>query len=603
MVAKKRKSKRQTLQQKYKIQKRTKEHKKRIKKGAIEGARKKKIEGGIPNAWPFKEDLLKEISVAKQKIEDMKQRTKEKRQEEFAKRRAGGGTASSESMDVTESSSTDTRNKLLHLSSSLSGNDYDDAEDEEEYMGLDMKTAGAGQNSRRAYLRELRKVVEGSDVILQVLDARDPLGTRSTAVEEMVLSKSSKKLVYVLNKADLVPRDVLTDWLAFLRKSHPAVPFKCNTQTQKGNLGRATGKVTKQQEGALQTNSAVGAEELLGLLKNYSRIGDTKSVIAVGIVGFPNVGKSSLINSLMRTRAVGVSSMPGFTKVAQEVILDKNIRLMDSPGIVFADGDSAATALRNCVNVEEMEDVLTPLQAILERCPQGYLMQLYSIPKFKPMDCMGFLALVARVTGKLKKGGIPNTDAAARTVLHDWNNGKIRYYCKAPKRTNNGDGMEGDSKVLTSFSEGMDISALEEGDIRVLNAIEASAGTDDGYVAMAEVGPQLTAVSLTGVMDKTHNDEVAAAATMRKKAKRAAEREAGDDETASMVSRKSSREKQAPAPLSKTAIAAQSIDYEVPAPDPLSRKSLKGKQKKAKKEQRRGDVASADDYSFEEDFR
>jgi len=96
--------------------------------------------------------------------------------------------------------------------------------------------------------------------------------------------------------------------------------------------------------------------------------------------GFPNVGKSSLINSLTRTRAVAVSAMPGFTKVTQEVILDKNIRLIDSPGIVFADGDSAATVLRNCINVEEMEDVLTPVQSILDRCPQGIVS---SIRKFE----------------------------------------------------------------------------------------------------------------------------------------------------------------------------------------------------------------------------
>lgn len=97
--------------------------------------------------------------------------------------------------------------------------------------------------------------------------------------------------------------------------------------------------------------------------------------------------------------SAAVSSVPGFTKVNQEVILDKNIRLIDSPGIVFADGDSSATALRNCVNVEEMVDVLTPIQAILDRCPQAYLMQLYAIPKFKSSDCMGFLALVAKITG------------------------------------------------------------------------------------------------------------------------------------------------------------------------------------------------------------
>lgn len=131
-----------------------------------------------------------------------------------------------------------------------------------------------------------------------------------------------------------------------LRASHPAIPFKCNTQQQKGNLASAKGKASSaSQESSLKSNRAVGGEELLGLLKNYCRVGDSKSIISVGVVGFPNVGKSSLINSLMRTRSVGVSPTPGFTKVSQEVILDKNIRLIDSPGIVFADGDSSATAL------------------------------------------------------------------------------------------------------------------------------------------------------------------------------------------------------------------------------------------------------------------
>ena len=271
-----------------------------------------------------------------------------------------------------------------------------------------------GQQSRRAYLRELRKVIERADVVLQVLDARDPRGTKSTAVEEMVQNNHRKKLVYVLNKADLVPKDVLVGWLHELRKTNPTIPFKCNTQQQKGNLGMATGKVTKQQDSALKGNRTIGAEELLGLLKNYCRVGDTKSMISVGIVGFPNVGKSSLINSLLRTRAVGVSSVPGFTKQSQEVILDRNIRLIDSPGIVFADGNSTTTALRNCVNVEDLADVFSPVQAILEKCPQPYLMQLYSIPKFKSQDVMAFLGLVGKSLGKLKKGGVPNTDAAAR---------------------------------------------------------------------------------------------------------------------------------------------------------------------------------------------
>lgn len=83
MVAKKRKSKRQTLQQKYKIVKRVKEHHKRLKKGVLTGRTlKKSKDDKIPNAWPYKEDLLKEIQVAKDKMEEVKLKQKEKRRED-----------------------------------------------------------------------------------------------------------------------------------------------------------------------------------------------------------------------------------------------------------------------------------------------------------------------------------------------------------------------------------------------------------------------------------------------------------------------------------------------------------------------------------------
>lgn len=426
MVAKKSKSKRQTLQTKYKIIKRVKQHEKKLKKGAIVNKHKKKSDDNrIPSQWPYKEQLLNEIQAAKDRAEAAKEEQKNKRQAEIAKR----------------------RNLNMAIGSSVKEDDAADEMESEEVVNdgsIELTARDGGQNSRRAFLKELRKVVDNSDVILHVLDARDPLGTRSNAIEEMVLSAANKKMIFILNKADLVPRDVLVSWLSFLRKSHPTLLFKSNTQTQSKNLGRMSGKVSKVEESALtNTSHAVGTEELLNILKNYARTGGSggndqktnKATISVGIVGFPNVGKSSLINSLLRIRKVGVSSVPGFTRTYQEVILDKNIRLIDCPGIVFAeenDGNSAANALRNCVNVDEIADVYSPMGAILERCPQSYLMQLYSIPKFKSQDVMAFLSLVARATGKLKKGGIPNTDAVARSILHDWNTGKIKYYCKVP---------------------------------------------------------------------------------------------------------------------------------------------------------------------------
>lgn len=81
MVAKKRKSKRQTLKDKYKIVKRVKQHHKRLKQGKLSGPHKKKEENRIPNEWPHKAELLEEIRAAKQKAEEAKQKAKEKRLE------------------------------------------------------------------------------------------------------------------------------------------------------------------------------------------------------------------------------------------------------------------------------------------------------------------------------------------------------------------------------------------------------------------------------------------------------------------------------------------------------------------------------------------
>lgn len=411
-----------------------------------------------------------------------------------------------------EEAVTESKNSLVvqnAMEAAARHDSYETAEPEDDGAKDVKSMKQMGQNSRRAFLGELKKLVERADVILQVLDARDPNGTKSVAVEDMVMSNYRKKLVYVVNKADLVPKEVLEGWLKFLRQSHPAVPFKCNTQTQRGNLGSTAGKVTKSGEDILQTSQAVGAEELLNLLKNYCRIGESKSIITVGIVGFPNVGKSSLINSLTRMRSVGVSPVPGYTKVAQEVILDKNIRLIDSPGIVFADGQTAATALRNCVNVESMIDVITPVQAIVEKCPGAYLMQVYSIPKFPKGDVLAFLGLVARAMGKLKKGGVPNVDAAARTVLHDWNNGKIKYYCKPPavvsKTTRaKASGVDKETVIMPSYTKELDLAHLTDADMRVMTSLYAStdekatgkdSGLNDLYVGVEEVA-EMPAVAM-----------------------------------------------------------------------------------------------------------
>jgi len=152
----------------------------------------------------------------------------------------------------------------------------------------------------------------------------------------------------------------------------------------------------------------------------------------VGVIGFPNVGKSSLINSLKRTKAVNIGARPGVTRALAEVILDKNITLIDCPGIIFAsDMSPSDAALRNCINFDQIEDCLLPIQAILKRCSREQIMKLYNIPEYNsPME---FLKNIAEKRGKILKGGAVDIDNAAKVVLHDWNSGKIPYYTIPPE--------------------------------------------------------------------------------------------------------------------------------------------------------------------------
>ncbi|XP_032745948.1 guanine nucleotide-binding protein-like 3-like protein [Rattus rattus] len=102
---------------------------------------------------------------------------------------------------------------------------------EEVLQELNMFPQLDDEATRKAYYKEFRKVVEYSDVILEVLDARDPLGCRCFQMEETVLrAEGNKKLVLVLNKIDLVPKEIVEKWLEYLRNELPTVAFKASTQ-------------------------------------------------------------------------------------------------------------------------------------------------------------------------------------------------------------------------------------------------------------------------------------------------------------------------------------------------------------------------------------
>ncbi|KAJ8559357.1 hypothetical protein K7X08_003415 [Anisodus acutangulus] len=344
-ASKKSKSKRVTLKQKHKIIRKVKEHhKKKAKKLGLNKKYKEYVEKdpGIPNDWPFKEQELKALEARRARALEELEQKKDARKERAKKRKQG----------LVED---DDMNKLADMASGEQ-NFMDDRGNNDSTTFVKIR-----DNSERAFYKELVKVVEASDVILEVLDARDPLGTRSLDMEKMVMRAGPEKhLVLLLNKIDLVPMEAAEKWLKYLREELPTVAFKCSTQEQKSNLG----------------------------WKDYKSFAD-----------------NSLINSLKRSCVVNVGATLGLTRSMQEVHLDKNVKLLDYPGIVMLRSSSendAAIALRNCKRIEKLDDPIGPV--------------------FDSVD--DFLQKVSTVRGRLKKGGIVDiVAAAARIVLHDWNEG------------------------------------------------------------------------------------------------------------------------------------------------------------------------------------
>jgi nuclear GTP-binding protein len=296
------------------------------------------------------------------------------------------------------------------------------------------------------------------------------MGTRiHPSIEDTIMNHYDKKMVLVMNKIDLIPKDAVSGWLNYLRKSRPTLAIKCGTN------GKDIGRSEVDCQGALSSSCGVGVEGLLGLLKNYARSsGGGKTCITVGIIGYPNVGKSSILNTLKRSRAVGVSPRPGFTTTMQEVVLDRNVRLIDSPGVVFDDSENlnngASTMLRNCVDADSIDDPIPAVQALLDRCTTESLMMTYSIPAFPKGDAMIFLAMIAKRNGKVLKGGIPDKAMAARLVIRDWNSGKIPYFTRPPSmKEENSNIVRNDAKIVSGFGEEFDVNKFDE---EIMNELE-----------------------------------------------------------------------------------------------------------------------------------
>ncbi|CAO1628446.1 unnamed protein product [Sympodiomycopsis kandeliae] len=263
--------------------------------------------------------------------------------------------------------------------------------------------------SRRIW-GELYKVIDSSDVVIHVLDVRDPMGTRCRSVEKHIKEeKPHKHLVFLLNKVDLVPTWVTARWVKLLSREYPTIAFHASI------------------------NNSFGKGSLIQLLRQFSVLHSDKKQISVGFVGYPNTGKSSIINTLKKKKVCNVAPIPGETKVWQYVTLMKRIYLIDCPGIVpvSAHDSETGTVLKGVVRVENLETPAEHIPALLSRVKEEYLRKTYNLKSWK--DSVDFLTQLAKRYGKLLKGGEADQETIAKMVLNDWIRGKIPFYVSPPE--------------------------------------------------------------------------------------------------------------------------------------------------------------------------
>jgi nuclear GTP-binding protein len=155
--------------------------------------------------------------------------------------------------------------------------------------------------------------------------------------------------------------------------------------------------------------------------------------VSIGLVGYPNVGKSSVINTLRTKKVCNVAPIPGETKVWQYITLTKRIFLIDCPGVVYnSSSDSETDSVLKCVvRIERLEDATEHIPAVLQRVKKRYLTQAYRVTKWT--DATDFLEQLAKRMGKMLKGGEPDLNTAAKMVLQDWQRGKIPYFVNPPE--------------------------------------------------------------------------------------------------------------------------------------------------------------------------
>lgn len=261
------------------------------------------------------------------------------------------------------------------------------------------------------HMTKTRRMIEADlklvDAVAEIVDCRIPESSRNPMINEIV---SGKPRVMILNKCDQADEKITEEWRKYY-ESLGICTIVCDCRSGKG-INRFLPTLKK---------------ELSELLERRRAKGMIGKALRVMIVGIPNVGKSSFINRMAGSRKTKVEDRPGVTRGKQWVTVDKEVELLDMPGVLWPKFDDKQAALKLAFtgavkdDVTDAEELAAELGGILGEMYPERLKERY---KLDTLDG-NILELIATKRGMVLSGGVPDTERAAAALLDEYRSGKI----------------------------------------------------------------------------------------------------------------------------------------------------------------------------------
>lgn len=261
------------------------------------------------------------------------------------------------------------------------------------------------------HMTKTRRMIEANlklvDAVVEIVDSRIPESSRNPIINELV---ASKPRIILLNKCDYSDDRITAKWREYYEKQGISV-LVCDCRSGKG----------------INKFLPLLKSKLSDLLEKRRAKGMIGKALRIMVVGIPNVGKSSFINRMANAKKVKVEDRPGVTRGKQWVTIDKEVELLDMPGILWPKFDDKRVAL-NLAFTGAIKDDVTDVEALASELgaylAENYPERLKERYKLENLDG-NIVELIAKKRGMMMSGGVPDTERAAITLLDEYRSGKI----------------------------------------------------------------------------------------------------------------------------------------------------------------------------------